>query len=313
VILWLGAHGTALEAGFVLAAWLDAGGEKELVKGTVILWLGAHGTALEAEFVLKAWLDAGGEKDLVRDGVGLWLACFSEVPETDYLIRAWLQRKGEFALVRGPAILWMRLYKNDQEAAFLTKFLAKQVDLPTETVHDILAWCRNFFSSEDALWRLTSLGRHFHRAELTSDFLITFEGIARSAFTQQEIQATKRALMWQVFSLFSRWRELRVPTQILFLTWLRHPDSFSPMPSDLISRGQSPELLLYIAELISSKALSVKSDRPHLARFFVWLATWKPEHQDEVRAFLVKRAGEPEPPNADPMAAPGSAGETLKV
>ena len=304
VSLWLDHNGTALEAQFVFKSWLDAGGEKALVTEAVSLWLDLNGAALEAQFVLKSWLDAGGEKELVKEAIGLWLASFSEDPEADFLIRAWLRSKGEFDLVREPAIRWMRLHKDSREASFLAKSLALEAELPTETVHDILAWCRTFSSSEDALWRLAQLGPHYHRVELTSDLLITFEKVAGAMFTNQALHATKRALMWQVFSLFSRWRELRVPTQSLFLAWLRHPASFSAEPSELSLMGQAPELLLYIVGLVSRGALSVEGDRPHLVRFFAWLATWRPDHQDQVRSFLANRAGLSEPVSPVNAAAP---------
>jgi hypothetical protein len=198
----------------------------------------------------------------------------------------------------------MRLHKNNSEASFLTKFLAKQADLPTETVHDILAWCRTFCSSEDALWRLTQLGPHFHRPELTSDLLITFDKIARATFSDQALRDIRRDLIWRAFSLLSRWRELRVPTQPLFLAWFRHPASFPALSNESTLMGQEPELLLYIAGLISEGALSLEGDRTYLARFFSWTATWKPRDQDRVRAFLAQRAGMAELVGPSPTAAP---------
>ncbi|HSS51412.1 MAG TPA: hypothetical protein VLX28_20915 [Thermoanaerobaculia bacterium] len=298
VSLWLGAHPTVLEAQFVLKAWLDAGGEKDLVKEAVSLWLGEHGTALDAQFVLTAWLDAGGEKDLVKEVLSAWLEQHAKEPVSGFVIRAWLEKKGDFSRVRQAAIQWLSHHRESLDATFVIKFLARQPDLPTGTVQDILAWCRAFPLHDDALWRLTSLERYLLGPEIFTEVLATCDLVVGAVVEAPTPSRYHSALTRLLFSILGEIPELRSATQSLFQAWLRHPAVhrilIEGQRDDLLAtlnlKAQGLSLLLYLDDLIARKVLNPDRDRKALARFFAWIATWKPENKDRVRAFLAERA-----------------------
>ena len=116
---WLGQHETALEASHVYKAWLDAGGDKGLVEQPIRNWLGQHAAALEASHVYKAWLDAGGDKGLVQQPIRNWLGQHATALEASYVYKAWLDAGGDKGLVEQPIRDWLRQHATALEASRL--------------------------------------------------------------------------------------------------------------------------------------------------------------------------------------------------
>src|SRR5258707_1231844 len=168
-------HEMDSDARFVYKSWLDGGGDIELVRGNIKAWRGDHEMDSAAQFVYQSWLDAGGDKELVREHIQAWLQVHGAKPDSDFVYKAWLEAGGEFSLIRSPAINWLHQNAERLEAVYFTKFLSKQKDLPTETVKDILIWCRAFPTNEDALWRLTFLRERLFMDEVAEEVCLTAE------------------------------------------------------------------------------------------------------------------------------------------
>jgi hypothetical protein len=230
--------------------------------------------------VCRAWLDAGGERELVRDAIAAWLKDHATDAEADFLCRAWLEARGSFSLVKLPAIRWLSQHCHTAEAVYLTKVLAKQRDLPAQTVVDILTWCRTFAIHEDAIWRLTQLRGHLLNADIGEEVVVASEAVLEPLiFGDTPLDSVTRGQITALFSYLIEapgldWGELRHRVDDLLVAWLRAPASFgtSPHPHGAIQR------LAYvrrIADLLDSGAVSVSSDREHLERFLRWVDTWQ--------------------------------------
>jgi hypothetical protein len=292
IAAWLGEHGTEADAEFVYRGWLDAKGEKELVQDHVAAWLGEHGTEANASFVYRGWLDAGGEKELVQDHVAAWLGEHGAEPNADFVYKSWLEARGEFSAVKAGAIQWLRLNHDKEEAVFLTKFLARQSDLPIETVKHILMWCRKFPSHEDALWRLTQLSKHLLTQEVAEDVIAASSAVLEPMISGNvPLTPLKQG---QINTLFSYLidapqlcsGDLRSRVDNLLLAWLRNPNSFriEPKPHPKIQRVS---YFQRIVNLIVSGTIDTTVDRESLERFLQWVANWEPKQKSRLRSNLV--------------------------
>jgi hypothetical protein len=291
LVAWLKEHATALEAQFVYKAWLDAKGGIEPVREHLVAWLKEHATALEADFVYKAWLDAGGEKELVQEHLEAWLKEHATGHEVDFVYKAWLDADGEFAIIRRGAIEWLHENREREEAVYLTKFIAKEKDIPIETVRDILVWCCSFPESEDALWRLTQLGRNLLRDEIGEDIVRTSEVVLQARISvSYPLTPVARGQVNTLFSYLidadqSAEGNLRVRIDTLFLQWLRNPRSFGrdPVPQINIQRAS---YFKRVADLIVSGTLDIFVDREPLERFLNWVALWQPQYKSQLKEML---------------------------
>ena len=110
------------DAGFVLTAWLKAGGDKDFVQRQVAEWLEAHDTRSEASFVLTAWLDTGvKKKKLIQPHVLRWLARHDREEEASFVLSSWLRGEGEPALVRSHVRSWLEENADGPEAGLLIR------------------------------------------------------------------------------------------------------------------------------------------------------------------------------------------------
>jgi len=284
IAAWLDLHSTDLEARFVYEAWLDARLEREAVCEPIAAWLEKHSTDAEANFLYKAWLDAGGEREMVREPIAAWLDLYSTHPEADFVFKAWLEAGGSFSLVRVPAIRWLSQHCDSAEAVYMTKFLAKQKDIPIETVVDILTWCRTFPTHMDAIWRLRQLGSHLLNVDVAEEVIVTCEVVLEPLISKEA--PLKPMVRGQITTIFSyliaasglRSGALRDRVDTLLLAWLRTPRSFRTSPVPHIGM-QRRAYVQRIVDLVESGALSVTSDCEHLERFLQWVNNWKPERK----------------------------------
>jgi hypothetical protein len=298
---WLKEHAAIPDAGFIYRAWLDAKGDRELVREPIQGWLKNHAAIPQAGFVYRGWLDAGGEKESIETWMKDWLALHGRAVDADFLFRAWLDAGGDFSVIREPALHWLSENYDKPEAVYLTKKLAKQPDLPVETVSHILAWCRKFNEDEDALWRLTQLGRYLQRAEVAEEVLSTSELVLRPFLSALgPIPAVARGQIATVFSLLIgapglRAGESRARVDTLFVAWLRNPSSYGIDPKAHGALQRRP-YFVGVGKLLESGALTLPSDRAALERFLRWVNTWEPFWKEKLRpdlAWLKQRYPEP--------------------
>jgi len=271
------------------------------VRDHMVAWLGEHGTDAGAEFVYKAWLEAGGEKDLVRDHMVAWLGEHGTDAKADFVYKAWLEAGGEFSVIRSPAILWLHQNCEKAEAVYVTKFLAKQPDIPIETVRDVLTWCQKFPADEDALWRLKQLGGHLLREEIAEEVCSTSETVLSPLIFHDVHPATVARdqiaglLCYLIRASALRSGQLRNRVDALILTWLRNPSSFGDDPKPHINL-QRLGYVQRVVDLVVSGALSVTEDREPLERFLRWVDSWEPERKSQLhRIFDFLRHSYPAP------------------
>jgi hypothetical protein len=271
------------------------------VQEPIKVWLGKHGENIDARFVYKSWLDAGGDKELVQEPIKVWLGKNRDNHEADFVYKAWLDAGGAFSVVSSYAILWLHQNYNKEEAVYLTKFLAKQRDIPIETVKDILMWCQRFPNSDDTLWRFTQLSNHLLKDEVAEDVIITSETILLPLILNETSLTIMRRS--QITTLFSylinahklKSGQLRNRVDELFLTWLRNPTSFGDNPKPYPNL-QRPSYVQRVVDLLVSGALDVTVDYEPLARFLYWVDSWEPEKKSQLsRKFYFLKQNFPAP------------------
>jgi peptidyl-tRNA hydrolase len=283
---WLVKHLTTVEAGYVYRGWLNAGGDKELVQSGIEAWLVEHQTTAEAGYVYHAWLDAGGNRQLIRESLEAWLREHGKVANADFIFKAWLENGGDFSLIRPFAIEWLSRNYDKAQAVYITKFIARQADIPVGTIRDILNWCRMFATDEDALWRLLHLRQHFSNSEVAEELCSTVEVVFQHRFLNNEPPGREaKNLITSLLSFFIsepnfRAGPLRGRIDVLLLAWVRHPASYGAYPPRF--NIQRAEHVRRVAFLIRSGALSVSDERASLERFFRWVNAWELENKEKI-------------------------------
>ena len=287
---WLAHHATPLEASYVYPPWLNAGGERERIETALTQWLANHATAIEAQFVYKSWLDMGGERERVETALIQWLATHESYLEADYVIKAWLGAGGEFAVVKDFAISWFDQNWEKEESVFISKSLAKQKELPLETVRHILSWCRAFPLHKDATWRFAQLDQHLFTDVLAEEIFITAKTILVPIIGKEILDAESCRQAHKIFSYLCcipafRQGDLCDRLDSLYLVWLAHPQAFSSKfkPDIWIQK------FLYFQKfvnLITSGKLSTESDQDKVERFLAWVNRWDLRNKDAIRRSL---------------------------
>lgn len=299
VSAWLASHGTALDAGFLLTAWLHAAGDKEVVRPFLKQWLVLHGGEKPASYVLGAWLKAKGNANWLESHVRTWVGRHGRTLPAVYLFHAWAQSNGNPSLVRDWAIEWLPFHRETSEAALIAKFVARQPELPVETVCDLLAWCRTFAGSPAALRALCFLDLHLLRPEAFEDVVAACEVVGEAVLGQEKPTASGRGFLPLLFASVSREPRLRRALRPLFLRWLRHPAALVPrprwpenLPEHLLDVSESRTLLLFVTEAVAAGDLDLDSeaDRQALRGLFAWTGLWSPANRREARDFLAARA-----------------------
>jgi hypothetical protein len=291
---WLPVHKIDVSANFVYKSWLDAGGGTETVKDSIAAWLAAHKTNAHARFVYQAWLDAGGGTEVVQDFLLAWLNAHKTLTEASFIYYAWLKNGGSFSVIRMQAIKWLSHNYDKEGADFLAKLLAKQPDIPVETVKNILKWCSKFPTNEDAFWRLTQLRKHLLNKEVAEEVLAASEAVLNQKLSTDD--GLLPVVNGQITTLFAflieasgfRAGRLRSGIDELLLRWLRHPASYGddPKPHPNVERISYVERF---ADLIDSGALSVVADRELMERFLWWVNNWRQsEWRDSLRPLLAR-------------------------
>ena len=284
---WLEKHGQNPEAEFVYKSWLDAGGDTKLVHQSIKAWLEKHGQNPEAGFVYESWLDAGGDTKLVHQSIKAWLEKHGQNLKADFVYKSWLEAGGEFSTIKSPAIMWMHMNYDKLEAVYLSKFLAKQRDIPIETVKDILKWCQKFPDNEDAIWRLNQLSGHLLNEEIGEEVISTSEIVLSSLILNRN--PLKSPIRNQINILFSylfnahklSYNPLINRVDTIFNAWIRYHRSFGGdlFPNISIQQLGYVERMVY---LIDVGILNLNTDRSSIERFLYWVNNWKPERKKQL-------------------------------
>ena len=286
---WLVQHAEVLQAGFVYKAWLDAGGDRELVSEPISRWLVQHAEAFEAQFVYKAWLNADGDRATVAAQVRCWLDLHGSREDADYVYRAWLTAGGSFDEVREQLLTWVHANRDRQDAKFVLKNVLQARGLPLRTVNDVLHWCASFPSDEDALWRLTGLGRHLNQVGVGDDFLDAARAVmdalpnTLAVLPRGQIATLISALVQSPDLTVSPYRQ---EVDELIRAWLVNPLSYggAPQPHDAIQRKQYVVRVLGVAEAHREDPAVQDGVR----RFLEWMDLWSPENRAAAAPQLTK-------------------------
>ena len=118
---WLKKFPLDMETSFVIKSWLLAEGEKNLVKQYIERWLDKFPAEMETHFVIKVWLDKGGEKEIVSDYIPPWLKKFPLEMETSFIIKSWLDAGGEKEIVKEYIPPWLKKFPEEKETKFVIK------------------------------------------------------------------------------------------------------------------------------------------------------------------------------------------------
>ena len=292
---WLSIHKTAAEAQFIYNAWLDAKGNPELIRDAIGAWLDIHKTdanvSSDASHVYKAWLDAGGDKALVEQPIKDWLVVHKTNPVAKFVYNSWLDAGGERDVVWDSLLLWLAEYRTNESAVRITKFVAKQPDLPDASVKDVLVWCRTFAANEDALWRVTQLGPKLLNVDVLEDACATAETIlfhiTGSTNEINELTSGQVAtlLNYLVEAAHFHSSKMRDRVDVLIVVWMRHPNSFGrrPKPHTNIQRVRFTSRVLL---LLHSGELDFTRDREPIRRFLEWLDEWDMVWKQRLRSTI---------------------------
>ena len=147
-------------------AWLDAQGDKELVRPALEGWLAIPERAQspEASFVFKAWLDAQGHTKLIARAVEKWLEVRGNAQSQDagFLFRSWGDKEKRLPQwMEHPAETWFLTWLNTEDPIYPLKYITQIRSLSATTIHAIVKYCHGMSDSVDALHRLNRLSPDF--------------------------------------------------------------------------------------------------------------------------------------------------------
>jgi len=179
-------------------------------------------------------------------------------------------------------------HKTEESAVYVTKFIARQNELPVSIIRDILTWCRSFPTNEDALWRLTQLREHLAIPEVAEDVLATAELVLEHLLDQRTYikGKTGEQIVTVYFNLITaqgmQLGSLRERADDLFVKWIQDERSFGPYATRFWVL-QNASFLSRLSDLLTAGVLDPVSDSKALARFMQWLDTWE---QDRKQALI---------------------------
>jgi hypothetical protein len=295
VLAWIKAFGATEDARFVYRAWLDVGGQRDLIDQRVLAWIRAFGATEDAQFVYRAWLDAGGQRELIDPSVLAWVGAFGATPGAQFVYRGWLAAGGDFELISGKCLAWFNGHAADYDASFLLKYIARQRDLPTESLHAAIRWCRRYAAEEDAVWRVASLLNNYAQSEeavaVVRAFLVCLRlfdinRISVSSDANPDEDGYKLA--------FLVLNSLGISLGVIGLNDLDRQEIRNAhanlLRNSIIyeaahTSGEPhvyPALIHNVAELIKFGLVDPKRDSAGLARFAAWMRAWPANAREDL-------------------------------
>ena len=279
---------------YLFNQWMLAGFDPVTVAPYVHAWLDLFcqppgpdrsGPRDDAIRVLNSWLESGGPTEDVEAAVRIFMTHNRTHPEIDFLIRDWVEAKGDFAVVREVAIAWLHEHREDAQAVYVTKHLAAEDTLGTESVLDLLHWCSTFANNEDAAWRLSRMNTHLVDATVAQPALATAEAVIGQVIEhdRSDLGAAHVGMIGVLCSLFQnpglQAGGLRGRLDRLLVRWLRWPrahESDAIVPAAIQDSTYTGAVL----NLMKIGRLDPQSDRVAIGRLNNWVRrTWNEERQ----------------------------------
>jgi hypothetical protein len=154
---WLSANAhRSLKTSFVVRAWLDAGGQRDLIDRHVLAWIDAFGVNEVARFVYKAWLDAGGRRDRIDHHVLAWIETFGTTVNAKFVYTAWLDAGGQRDLIDRHVLAWIEAFGVTEDAQFMYKSWINAGGRRDLIDRQVLAWIEAFGALESATFVYTA-------------------------------------------------------------------------------------------------------------------------------------------------------------
>ncbi len=150
VLAWIKALGETEGARFVYRAWLDAGGQRDIIDHHVLAWIKAFGRTEGARFVYRAWLDAGGQRDIIDHHVLVWIKTFGEFETAQFVYRAWLDAGGQRDIIDHHVLAWIKVFGETEGARFVYPSWLDAGGQRDLIDHHVLTWIKNFGEIEEA-------------------------------------------------------------------------------------------------------------------------------------------------------------------
>ncbi|MEI6195925.1 MAG: hypothetical protein WCS42_16520, partial [Verrucomicrobiota bacterium] len=277
---WLEKHGLTYEASFVYPAWLKAGGEVDLVAEFIEQWLKQYDTIEDASFIYEFWLIRGGDKSLVRPHIRSWLAMHSEIPQARFVYKTWLEAGGEFALIELSVLRWMEKNRANADSIFITRLIAREKHLSDQTLKRLVAWTGKMPEKDKCVSSFSQLGKHLLTPSLRNEIVVAAEQLLmpllNNGLQLNGLVQGDTAIVISYLLDFSRGQTDAIRQRIdnLFLLWLRHPRALS-FETKRCENIQRVEWLRRIGDLLESGHLNVERDRLSLERFLHWVDSWE--------------------------------------
>jgi hypothetical protein len=128
----------------------------------------------------------------------------------DFILKEWLEAGGDFEAVREFAVTWFRKYARTTRAVYLLKWLAREPELPSETVDAMIGWCAEYSSHADAIFRISSLAKTFgHGPYVLMLVDVTFEVLDQIDQNALSDSPTRRVVQSALQWLYNTHRRLQ--------------------------------------------------------------------------------------------------------
>jgi hypothetical protein len=158
-------------------------------------------------------------------------------------------------------------------------------ELTNEQIREVLAWCRENPTHENALTGLVELREHVLRPELAAEVLDASEAVVRAILADPAPRPAVHAQMTILLSALLQIDRQRERVDALFVDWLRHPASYGPNRATPPA-FQRPEFVQRLADLLGWQSLDLQKDRDGLVRFLTWVDTWTMKNKYRARRTL---------------------------
>ncbi|HEY2321903.1 MAG TPA: hypothetical protein VGJ82_03480 [Thermoanaerobaculia bacterium] len=254
--------------------WLNAEGKLEVPAEAIQDWLSHENNRLlpAASVVYRAWLDATKDTVAIQEPLAEWLALNGPADDIAHVFRAWLRADGRFTFIRSHVFDWVRTRPLGLDASYLLKYVVRQRVLPDDVALKALAWCANFASDPDAIWRLTSLTAHVGD-DLFGEALRTSEPVLEPILANPQLSVVTRSQVTTVLWNLSTLEHLasQPPSReldTLLRRWMNHPQSFEPTPYQAPLQQKRQFLTRLVA------ALESEGEMPAFSALFEWIKSW---------------------------------------